>query len=147
MTTASPLLRTLLLALLWLPPIGLVRACGEARRAKSADETLEGSILTLALVGGVAGLGVLVLIRSAVSARMSPLEKILATAIAMSVVPLYFLLSATSWYIGWPTRGGSVLASGAVLALNGLWVVLVVATWKRLESLRTARAPTTSAVV
>jgi hypothetical protein len=146
MTTASPLLRTLLVALLCLPPMGLVRACREARGTQSADETLEGSVLIVALMGAVAGLGVVVLIKSAVSARMSQPEKLLATGVAMSVVPLYFLLSATSWYIGWPTRGASVLASGAVFALNGLWVVLVVATWKRLERLRTARLSATSQV-
>lgn len=141
MTTASPIFRMLWLALLCLPLICLVWAFDSRRHARSADEGLEHMFALVALFGLVALLGLVVFLRSLMSDNMRTPERLIAASVGLSVVPMYFLLSATSWYIGWPGRGPSTPIAALILGLNALWVALVLATGRRLHTLRHATQP------
>lgn len=136
MTSSSLLFRLLWVALMVFPSAVFVQAISQGRRAQSADEALDGLFPMVTLLVALVVVASVVLIASLASARMRGAERVVVTSVALSVVPMYFLVSATWWYIGWPERGRSVTATVLVVGCNALWVAVALWTGGRLTALR-----------
>jgi hypothetical protein len=140
MTSSSLSFRLLWVALMVFPSAVLVHAIGQGR-AQSADEALDGLAPMVTMLVAVVVVAVVVFIASLASARMHGAEKVVVTSVALSVVPMYFLVSATWWYIGWPERGRSVTATVLVVGGNALWVAVALWVGARLTALRRGAEP------
>jgi uncharacterized membrane protein len=106
------------------PPLALFSAYETGRRAQSADEALGDNLLGLCLFAITVLVAAAVAVRTLASRIMTLRDKVTLALMCASVIPLYFLMAATSWYIGWPERGRSILGTVGVLALNALWMLV-----------------------
>jgi hypothetical protein len=136
------MVRVLVGGLLVGPPLVFLQAFEVGRRASSADEGLEGAFLIVSAFLALAVLAIVVFIRAAISERMGLRGRLIVMGLALSVVPMYFLVSATSWYIGWPGRASDWLATLGVSVLNLVWLVTIFTAHSKLEAARMAVQPT-----
>jgi hypothetical protein len=129
--TAEFLLRLLLASVVvGLPLIGI--AVGRSgRSALAGDETLTGDLVLVAVLAVTSLLAIASILVAAVS-RSRRAVVLGAIGSTVAIVPVCFLMAATSYYLGWPIRGEGVMP-WIILLLNGLWIAAGLGTWRWLE--------------
>ncbi len=80
-------------------------------------------------------LAVAVFIYALKSQKVHQSQRIILVAMSMAVVPLFFLMEFTSWHIGWPGQGLSMLFSAIAGLLNLLWSGLLIVVRVRLHAI------------
>jgi hypothetical protein len=120
----------LFIVLWWLicltPPLNVVLAV-DSTTSRSADEALGGVFVTVPLFLLTIVLAPIVLIATVRSREAVRAEKLTASVLTASLVPMYVLVSASWWWLGWEHGRPSSPAGILCLIATAAWVAGAVA--------------------